>query len=282
MAGGADAAPPPARRDRRPGPRSPARSWCRPRGPSSIVTRLYFAGASPPAPRPRARPMTTQPLTPAMQQYHRMKAEHPDALLFFRMGDFYELFFEDAVVAARALEIALTSRSKDREGDPIPMCGVPHHAVTGYVARLVSRASAWPSASRWRTRAGQGRRQARGRARRDARAPSSTPPPSRPTRPRSSCPGAGPFLPRRRLARRHHRRILRRASGRAPSRWERLRDDLGPRARGRSSSARGAELPVVADRPRTAGGGDPARARSTPPPSIRATAAAICSPTSGS
>ena len=48
-----------------------------------------------------------------MQQYHRMKAEHPGALLFFRMGDFYELFFEDAVVAARALEIALTSRSKD-------------------------------------------------------------------------------------------------------------------------------------------------------------------------
>jgi DNA mismatch repair ATPase MutS len=49
-------------------------------------------------------------LTPAMQQYHRMKAEHPDALLFFRMGDFYELFFEDAVVAAKAVEIALTSR----------------------------------------------------------------------------------------------------------------------------------------------------------------------------
>src|SRR5712691_415530 len=74
-----------------------------------------------------------------MQQYHRMKAEHPGALLFFRMGDFYELFFEDAVVAARALEIALTSRSKDREGEPIPMCGVPHHAVTGYVARLVKQ-----------------------------------------------------------------------------------------------------------------------------------------------
>jgi DNA mismatch repair protein MutS len=83
--------------------------------------------------------MTTQPQTPAMQQYHRMKAEHPGALLFFRMGDFYELFFEDAVVAARALEIALTSRSKDREGEPIPMCGVPHHAVTTYVGRLVKQ-----------------------------------------------------------------------------------------------------------------------------------------------
>jgi DNA mismatch repair protein MutS len=81
--------------------------------------------------------MTTQPQTPAMQQYHRMKADHPDALLFFRMGDFYELFFEDAVVAARALEIALTSRSKDRGGEPIPMCGVPHHAVNTYVGRLV-------------------------------------------------------------------------------------------------------------------------------------------------
>jgi len=76
-------------------------------------------------------------LTPAMQQYFRMKAEHPDALLFFRMGDFYELFFEDAEVAARALDIALTSRSKEKDGSPIPMCGVPHHAVSAYVGRLV-------------------------------------------------------------------------------------------------------------------------------------------------
>jgi len=82
---------------------------------------------------------TSAALTPAMQQYHRMKAEHPDALLFFRMGDFYELFFEDAVVASRILEIALTSRAKDRDGAAIPMCGVPHHSVTGYVARLVKQ-----------------------------------------------------------------------------------------------------------------------------------------------
>src|SRR5260370_7884268 len=77
--------------------------------------------------------------TPAMQQYHRMTAEHPDALLFFRMGDFYELFFEDALVAARALEIALTSRSKDKDGNPIPMCGVPYHAGSAYIARLVKQ-----------------------------------------------------------------------------------------------------------------------------------------------
>src|SRR5947199_5615543 len=82
---------------------------------------------------------TSAALTPAMQQYHRMKAEHPDALLFFRMGDFYELFFEDAVVASRALEIALTSRAKDPDGAAIPMCGVPHHAASAHVARLVKQ-----------------------------------------------------------------------------------------------------------------------------------------------
>ena len=82
---------------------------------------------------------TTVSPTPAMQQYHRMKAEHPGALLFFRMGDFYELFFEDAVTASRALDIALTSRSKDKSGAPIPMCGVPYHAGPGYVGRLVKQ-----------------------------------------------------------------------------------------------------------------------------------------------
>jgi DNA mismatch repair protein MutS len=74
-----------------------------------------------------------------MQQYHRMKAEHPNALLFFRMGDFYELFFEDAELASREIEIALTSRAKDKDGAPIPMCGVPFHAAEAYVARLVRK-----------------------------------------------------------------------------------------------------------------------------------------------
>ncbi len=77
--------------------------------------------------------------TPAMQQYHRMKAEHPGALLFFRMGDFYELFFEDATIAAPLLDIALTSRAKDSTGEPIPMCGVPVRALDAYVRALVEK-----------------------------------------------------------------------------------------------------------------------------------------------
>ncbi|WP_297893736.1 DNA mismatch repair protein MutS [uncultured Desulfovibrio sp.] len=77
-------------------------------------------------------------LTPMFEQYMGIKAEHPDALLFYRMGDFYELFLEDAKVAARELQIALTSRSRDAE-NPIPMCGVPWHAVEGYVAQLIDK-----------------------------------------------------------------------------------------------------------------------------------------------
>ena len=71
-----------------------------------------------------------------MQQYLGFKAEYPDMLLFFRMGDFYELFYEDAKKASRLLDIALTKRGKSA-GDPIPMAGVPYHAVDGYLARLV-------------------------------------------------------------------------------------------------------------------------------------------------
>jgi len=74
--------------------------------------------------------------TPVMKQYLTAKAAHPSALLFFRMGDFYELFYEDAVTAARALDLTLTSRNKGSP-DEIPMAGVPHHAATSYVQRLL-------------------------------------------------------------------------------------------------------------------------------------------------
>jgi DNA mismatch repair protein MutS len=73
-----------------------------------------------------------------MAQWFSMKAENPDALLFFRMGDFYELFFADAEAAAAALDIALTARG-EHAGAPIPMCGVPHHAAESYLARLIRR-----------------------------------------------------------------------------------------------------------------------------------------------
>jgi DNA mismatch repair protein MutS len=77
-------------------------------------------------------------LTPMMRQYHAIKQEAPDALLLFRLGDFYELFFDDAVTASRELEITLTARNKDRE-NPVPMCGVPYHAADGYIARLLRK-----------------------------------------------------------------------------------------------------------------------------------------------
>jgi DNA mismatch repair protein MutS len=76
--------------------------------------------------------------TPMMAQYHRIKREFPQALLFFRLGDFYELFFEDAVLAARELEITLTSRNKEK-GLSVPMCGVPYHAADNYIARLIRK-----------------------------------------------------------------------------------------------------------------------------------------------
>src|ERR1700687_1364927 len=76
--------------------------------------------------------------TPLMRQYSAIKERHPNALLLFRLGDFYELFYEDAIVAARELEITLTSRNKEK-GAAIPMCGVPYHAAEGYIARLIQK-----------------------------------------------------------------------------------------------------------------------------------------------
>ena len=76
--------------------------------------------------------------TPMMQQYLRIKAEHPNDIVFYRMGDFYELFFDDAKKASQLLDITLTARGK-ANGNPIPMCGVPYHAAEGYLAKLVKQ-----------------------------------------------------------------------------------------------------------------------------------------------
>src|SRR5690349_19980185 len=80
----------------------------------------------------------TEPSTPLMRQYAAIKKQHPTALLFFRLGDFYELFFEDAVVAAKELQITLTSRNKEK-GQAIPMCGVPYHAAENYLSKLLRK-----------------------------------------------------------------------------------------------------------------------------------------------
>jgi DNA mismatch repair protein MutS len=80
--------------------------------------------------------LMTEPTTPLMQQYHAAKKQHPTALLLFRLGDFYELFYEDAVLASRLLQITLTARNKEK-GEPVPMCGVPYHAAENYIARLI-------------------------------------------------------------------------------------------------------------------------------------------------
>src|ERR1700686_2418695 len=90
-----------------------------------------------PAPAPSSPPGLPGPAaTPVMAQYHEIKRAHPGCLLFFRMGDFYELFFEDAQAAAPALDIALTRRGR-HDGADIPMCGVPVHTVDAYLARLI-------------------------------------------------------------------------------------------------------------------------------------------------
>jgi DNA mismatch repair protein MutS len=82
--------------------------------------------------------MGVNDLTPAMRQYVEVKERYPDCIIFFRMGDFYEMFFEDAVTASRVLEITLTSRNKKRE-DAIPLCGFPYHAASSYIAKLIEK-----------------------------------------------------------------------------------------------------------------------------------------------
>lgn len=88
--------------------------------------------------------------TPMVQQYLEVKRQHQDELLFFRLGDFYEMFFDDALTASRELNITLTGRAAGLE-ERIPMCGVPYHSVDGYIAKLIKKATALPFASRWKT-----------------------------------------------------------------------------------------------------------------------------------
>lgn len=76
--------------------------------------------------------------TPMMQQYFAIKDQYPDAFLFYRIGDFYELFYDDAIKGSQMLELTLTSRNKSVT-DPVPMCGVPHHAVQSYIDILVDK-----------------------------------------------------------------------------------------------------------------------------------------------
>ncbi len=78
-------------------------------------------------------------VTPMMRQYLEVKQNYPDAILFFRMGDFYEMFMDDAIVASKELEIALTSRSKTEDGEKNPMCGVPYHAADAYIDKLIAK-----------------------------------------------------------------------------------------------------------------------------------------------
>ena len=77
-------------------------------------------------------------LTPMLRQYHEIKKQYPGTILFFRLGDFYELFFDDAILGSREMEITLTARQKE-SGNPVPMCGVPHHAASGYITKLVRK-----------------------------------------------------------------------------------------------------------------------------------------------
>jgi DNA mismatch repair protein MutS len=80
-----------------------------------------------------------QKLTPAMRQYYDAKQQHPDALIMFRMGDFYESFGEDAATMARELDITLTTRGKDKDGEKMPLAGIPYHAIDSYLPRLIKK-----------------------------------------------------------------------------------------------------------------------------------------------
>ena len=90
-------------------------------------------------------------LTPMMQKYMETKQEYKDCILFYRLGDFYEMFFDDALVASKELDITLTGKNCGLE-ERAPMCGVPFHAVDGYLNRLVSKGYKVASVNRWKIR----------------------------------------------------------------------------------------------------------------------------------
>ncbi len=146
------------------------------RARSASVPGMNKRDPSEPPAEPRA---ASRRVTPMMEQYIEIRAANPDCLLFYRMGDFYELFFDDAATASRALGIALTKRGKHL-GEDIPMCGVPVHAADDYLQKLIGSAFASPSANRSKTpprRAAAARRRwSNGRSRgssRPARSPRS-------------------------------------------------------------------------------------------------------------
>ena len=95
--------------------------------------------------------MAKAKISPMMDQYFQIKKDYADVILFFRLGDFYEMFFDDAKIASKELDLVLTGRDCGQE-ERAPMCGVPFHSADSYIAKLVSRVSRWPSVSRWRIR----------------------------------------------------------------------------------------------------------------------------------
>jgi DNA mismatch repair protein MutS len=105
-------------------------------GPANFAPAPTMAGEKPPPAQMTAAPSPPTEHTPMMQQYLRIKADHPDTLVFYRMGDFYELFFDDARKANRLLDITLTTRGQSA-GEPVVMAGVPVHSVDSYLARLL-------------------------------------------------------------------------------------------------------------------------------------------------
>src|SRR5438128_4555549 len=124
---------PPRERSEKISPPRSCRSSLSSSGPVHATVKHPHASA---LPSPIPPPMTEPPASPVMVQYHEIKQANPGCLLFFRMGDFYELFFEDAVAAAQSLDIALTKRGR-HDGADIPMCGVPVHTAETYLARLI-------------------------------------------------------------------------------------------------------------------------------------------------